>query len=315
MCAFLEPVYLNEKMVLNCAAYLWKGVALETESTAKTEGTKGGSVSVGIPFLKGMLSPFTVGAEGKKSTVEENRSAKRYTTGGLHMAVLDELRQKKMITMASTENLAATDASYVEIQAVLRPIDYYALIGTLKTLLPVGAGAQIFRDCGDKFFPTQQPNQKHQKPGQNNPGALAERYEKSFMSLLEKLEADYLTSRQLEMVMSAYGGAGTPIGVVDLDTSDSDAAEIRAKLTGGCFHVIGKVVNRIGPNESLNLMQRSVLSAGLDLANKLVSLNQEQSAIQNYVGAIEKLRPLVAKLLGPALPGPLLRVLAMSVCV
>src|SRR5258708_35243142 len=97
MATFLEPVYLNEKMVLNCAAYLWKGVALEIESTEKTESNKSGSISLGIPFLKSLLSPFTIAGESKKGTVEENKYARRYTVGGLHMAVLDELRNKKMI--------------------------------------------------------------------------------------------------------------------------------------------------------------------------------------------------------------------------
>jgi hypothetical protein len=67
MNSFLEPVYLNEKMVLNCAAYLWKGVALETELTAKSEGTKSASSSVGISFLKGLFTPFTIGGECKEA--------------------------------------------------------------------------------------------------------------------------------------------------------------------------------------------------------------------------------------------------------
>ena len=36
---FLEPVYLNEKMVLNCAAYVFKGYSSksETQNTTQTE--------------------------------------------------------------------------------------------------------------------------------------------------------------------------------------------------------------------------------------------------------------------------------------
>ena len=123
MATFLEPVYLNEKMVLNCAAYLWKGVALETESTEKIEMAKTGSISLGIPFLKSLLSPLTVGGEVKKGSTEENKFARRYTVGGLHMAVLDELREKKMIQDLSSANLLTADGSYVDIKAVLRPID------------------------------------------------------------------------------------------------------------------------------------------------------------------------------------------------
>lgn len=35
MSIFLEPVYLNEKRVLNAAAYLFKGYSLESESVAE----------------------------------------------------------------------------------------------------------------------------------------------------------------------------------------------------------------------------------------------------------------------------------------
>ena len=54
-------------------------------------------MSLGIPFLKSLLSPITIAGEMKKGTIEENKYARRYTVGGLHMAVLDELREKKMI--------------------------------------------------------------------------------------------------------------------------------------------------------------------------------------------------------------------------
>ena len=204
----------------------------------------------------------------------------------------------------------------MDIQAVLRPIDFYALIGTLKTILPVGS--QVIRDFGDKLMP-QQPGGnnpvKHAKPSQGQVPSLAGRSEKSLTSLVEKLKSDYLTSKQLEMIMSSGGVSGTPLGVVDLDMSDVDPSEVRAKLTGGSFHVIGKVVNRIGPSDSLNLMQRSVLSSGVELINKLMTLPEFKEAGVNWVAAIAKIGPLIEKLLAPTIKGPLIRVLEMSVCI
>ena len=48
---FLEPVYLNEKMVLNCAAYVFKGYSLESEinGTTQTEHSRAGKA--GLTFL------------------------------------------------------------------------------------------------------------------------------------------------------------------------------------------------------------------------------------------------------------------------
>ncbi len=316
MTSFLEPVFLNEKMVLNCAAYLWKGVALETELTEKTEHNKGGTISFGIPFLKSLLSPITMAGELKKGSMEENKYARRYTVGGLHMAVLDELRSRKMIETVNPSDLLSSNASYIDIQAVLRPIDYYALIRTLKTILPVVT--QIIRDFGDKFIPRQQGGNdpsKHSKHSQSPTLSLAERYETSLTTLLESLESDYLTSKQLEMVMWSGGAPDTPLGVVDLDMSDADPAEVKAKLTGGNFHIIGKIVNKLGNSESMNLMQRSVLSSGLEVINKLMTLPELKEAGNNWVTAIEKARPMTEKLISPTIQGPLIRVAAMSVCI
>ncbi len=91
----LEPVYLNEKMVLNCAAYLFKGVALETESTEQRATSSTGNLQLGFKFLQNFLSPVSATGEHVRSTTSETRAARRYTLGGLHMSVLDELQERK----------------------------------------------------------------------------------------------------------------------------------------------------------------------------------------------------------------------------
>ncbi len=37
---FLEPVYLNETMLMNCASYFFKGISLEAETISNTENSK-----------------------------------------------------------------------------------------------------------------------------------------------------------------------------------------------------------------------------------------------------------------------------------
>ncbi|MCL5110367.1 MAG: hypothetical protein M1401_16185 [Chloroflexi bacterium] len=143
---FLEPVYLNEKMMLNCAAYLFGGVALESEVTKKSDTSGGGSVKLGLPFLQSLLGVVGVEGDLKRATSEESRAARRYTVGGLHMSVLDELNKHDMFFHGSAKHvpsLIQTDKSYVEIPAVLRPVDYYMLIGTLKAAVPLVGGQGI----------------------------------------------------------------------------------------------------------------------------------------------------------------------------
>lgn len=137
---FLEPVYLNEKMVLNCAAYLFGGVALETEVKSKTDTAGSASIKMGIPFLQSVIGTIGFGGEVKRAESEESRAARRYTLGGLHMSVIDELRNRGMFLQASANDVASlieTDKPYVEVQAALRPVDYYLLIGTLKAAVPL----------------------------------------------------------------------------------------------------------------------------------------------------------------------------------
>ena len=135
---FLEPVYLNEKMVLNCAAYIFKGYSLESEvsDTTETEGSFGGKA--GFNFLKKLVS-LNLEAGSKRSSTTENRSARRYTVGGLHMSLIDELHNRKMLHAIGPESLGEDldGIGYVETLAELRPVDFYALIDTLRMAIPI----------------------------------------------------------------------------------------------------------------------------------------------------------------------------------
>ena len=75
MSFYVEPVYLNEKMVLNCAAYVFKGVAMESEvSEGNTEKNKG-NLSLGFKFLQDLLSPISASAEQQKEKTIATKTA------------------------------------------------------------------------------------------------------------------------------------------------------------------------------------------------------------------------------------------------
>ena len=135
---FLEPVYLNEKMVLNCAAYMFKGYSLESETndTTQIEHNRGGKA--GVSFLKQLVS-IGVEAGSKESSTTGNRSARRYTVGGLHMSLLDELHTRDMLHAIDSHSVGANldGIGYVEMLAELRPVDFYALIDTLRMIIPI----------------------------------------------------------------------------------------------------------------------------------------------------------------------------------
>jgi hypothetical protein len=44
------------------------------------------------------------------------------------------------------------------------------------------------------------------------------------------------------------------LGIVDIDVSDSDPASVKARLTDGKFHVIGKVTKYVDQGQTLSLV-------------------------------------------------------------
>ena len=232
---FLEPVYLNEKMVLNCAAYVFKGYSLESEvnDTAQTGHSRGGKA--GFSFLDRLIS-LGIEAKSERSSTTGNRSARRYTVGGLHMALIDELHSLRMLHAISPESLGEdldSGISYVEMLAELRPVDFYALIDTLRIAIPIAEKilTSIVKPLYDqhrKSQPEVQPLDQGQNPSlskkrrgnrsnqaQNQQEAQqgldklqlalgeTENYASALQGLLGHLETDYRRSKQIEMVMWA----------------------------------------------------------------------------------------------------------------
>ena len=135
---FLEPVYLDEKMVLNCAAYICKGYSLESETNDTTQTARSRGGKAGFNFLERLIS-IGLDAGSRQSSTTGNRSARRYTVGGLHMSLIDELHNREMLHAIDPESLRADldGTSYVEMLAELRPVDFYALIDTLRIAIPI----------------------------------------------------------------------------------------------------------------------------------------------------------------------------------
>ena len=349
---FLEPVYLNEKMVLNCAAYVFKGYSLESETqdVDRVEGSK--SRKAGFSFLNKLIS-FGIEGDSKESLTTENRSARRYTVGGLHMSLIDELHNLGMLHAISPESLEEdldNSVSYVEMLAELRPVDFYALIDTLRIAIPIVEKilTSFVKPLYDKhrekqleaqsLHPSQNPSLPSSKSPkkrrgncssqaqnkqieQQNPDKLQlalgeiEKYKPAFQTLLEQLESDYRRSRQIEMVMWSVGDNPRPYGVVDLDLADYEPEELRAKLSGGTYHVVGKAIHNVKKGQSINLLQKSVLFSAVSLMNRVIEIQGETDSLKQYRQGLAAARLLIEHFGLLEVPGPALRVAAMSVCI
>ncbi|WP_023639801.1 hypothetical protein [Dickeya zeae] len=300
MSFYVEPVYLNEKMVLNCAAYVFKGVAMETEVSEGDVSRKKGNLNLGFKFLQDLLSPITASAELQKEKNIATKTARRYTLGGLHMSLIDALSESKHLERSLDLMSVNSYEHYVEMNVILKPIDFYSIIEALKVAAPLIS--QLLQNFGDKFNP--QVFTKSMK-------AELVKYEQLITNVLSELEHDYLKSGQLEMIM-VDPETGRQIGVVDIDVNDMEPLSVKAKLTDGKFKVIGRISRHVTDTESISLVQRTVLSSTLQIVEKLVSVS---SGIEKYRETMGTARLIAQKICQLSLPGPAVRIMAMSICI
>src|SRR5680860_107873 len=134
---FLEPLYINETMVLNSAAYLFKGTHTTVDSTEMAQERHSGGFGARIPGF-GMM--FDANVKGERSSGWEERISKQLTLGAIHMNVLDKLNELQMVTQVNIDKLQGSMAlheNYVECQGILYPNDYHALLHTIDVAWPL----------------------------------------------------------------------------------------------------------------------------------------------------------------------------------
>lgn len=299
---FLEPVYLNEKMMLNIAAYLFKGFTLQEEVTKDTSIDKKVKGSIGFKFLQDMITPSFEG-DLSKSNAQSLKSARTYTVGGLHMSVVEELRRLEKLTEVVLDPLSVPEKNFVAFKVILKPVDFYQIIEIIKLIKPLLI--QLLTSFGEKF-----------NPSIFNKNSIKEipKYDGFIESIIKSLEDDYLNSKQLEMLMISPE-TNNVIGIVDIDLGDIKPQEIKAKLNDGEFYIIGKVSRYVDESESMSLVQRTILSKIFDLISKAVSLDSNPDKFLKYKLALEKMQPNVEKFVQLNLKGPAVRVVAMFISI
>ena len=229
--------------------------------------------------------------------------------------------------------------------AELRPIDFYALIDTLRIAVPIVEITSIVRPLYDQHRESQwrarqqleesqnpdiaRGRKEHRRKGQPN-GDRGERerldrvqlalgetehYATAVQGLLEHLEGDYRRSKQVEMVMWSVGDEPRPYGVVDLDLAGQQPEVLRAKLAGGRYHVVGKVTHEVGTGQSINLLQKSVLFSVVSVLNRVMEAQGEADALRQYRKGLSDVKAVLEQFGLFEVRGPALRVSAMSICI
>ena len=107
---------------------------------------------------------------------------------------------------------------------------------------------------------------------------------------------------------------GNPFGVIDLDVTDYDPSEVKAKLTDGSFVVIGKLTKQVSADGQLSLVQRTFLSYIMKVLETLMGVTPDVTALTDYKNGINTAKPLVEKFCRLSINGPAYRMAAMSVC-
>ena len=300
MSFYVEPVYLNEKMVLNCAAYVFKGVAMESEISEENTASNKGNLNLGFKFLQDLIAPISASAEQQKEKSIATKTARRYTLGGLHMSLIDALNESKHLARLEDLESLSSYQHYVEINVILKPIDFYSIIEALKVTAPLIS--QLLQNFGDKFNP---------RVFTKNTKADLAKYEQLITKVLAELEIDYLKSGQLEMIM-VDPQTGRQLGVVDIDVNDMEPLSVKAKLTDGEFKVIGRISRHVNDAENISLVQRTVLSSALQIVEKIVAVS---SGIEEYREGMSSARLIAQQVCQLSLPGPAVRIMAMSICI
>jgi len=293
-------------MLLNTAAHVFDGYALSEEHQTNKAGEAKVEASVGVTLLSKLFSPVSVKGEGSKRTDKSIKSERLFTLGGLHMSLVKELSRGKnnlqtLNVTAKEDDLRKT--SFLRSTAILKPVDFYEIIQLLTLLRPLLV--KLFDEFGDQMF--------------ENRGSLTvlnevelPKYDKMIKTLLESLEEDYLRSRQLEMIMISPR-TGKPFGILDIPLGDDDPLEMKSKFNDGQFFVVGKLIRYVDKESKLSLVQRSSFSQIVILFEKLVGLSGEKEALKEFREGAQSVEKLVNNIIKLSLPGPAVRMLALSV--
>lgn len=319
----LEPIYLNEKMLLNCASYLFDGIALtqeinktNTETTNKNMNGTGSVESTGfVDFIAKAGGNINAKYESQINSNYAFNTIKTLTLGAIHMKSLDKLEEDSLIEELVINQDHVSEIPFKKIKANIKPVDFFELIQLLKAITPQ---LKPLFNIGNAQNQTNNKKPINNKANINNFNDFVELFD----NVITELEKNYLESNLLEMLMYQDGRC---IGVIDIDLQGSEPNQVKAQLNDGDFIIIGKITKTIYENEELNLLQRSLINPLLTLLEKITvitTLLQKQqegftlnSNIHQLLNIKEVAMNMINLILDIKIIGPAVRFRAMSICI
>ena len=319
----LEPIYLNEKMLLNCSSYLFDGIGLTQEiNNTNTENTNKNLKASGtiesssfIDFIAKAGGNIDANFESQINSNYAFNTIKTLTLGALHMKSLDKLVEDKLIEDLQINTQIISDIPFKRIKANIRPVDFFELIQLLKAITPQ---LKPLFNIGNAQNQTNTKKPINNQTQVNNFNDFVE----LLKNVIDELEKNYLESNLLEMLMYQDGRC---IGVVDIDLQGTEPNQVKAQLNDGDFIIIGKITKTIQENEELNLLQRSLINPLLTLLEKITVITtilqqQRESPVFNTnINQILNIKEVAMNMIDLVLQikisGPALRFRAMSICI
>ena len=319
----LEPIYLNEKMLLNCASYLFDGIGLtqeinktSAESTNKNLNASGAVESTGfVDFIAKAGGNIDAKYESQINSNYAFNTIKTLTLGALHMKSLDKLEEENLIEELKINQDEENEIPFKKIKANIKPVDFFELIQLLKAITPQ---LKPLFNIGNAQNQTNYKKIVSNKTNINNFNDFVELFD----NVITELEKNYLESNLLEMLMYQEGQC---IGVVDIDLQGYEANQVKAQLNDGDFIIIGKITKTVYGGEELNLLQRSLINPLLTLLEKITIISTlfqkkeqnfvSENSIHQFLNIKETVMQLISLLLDIVIKGPAVRFRAMSICI
>lgn len=313
----LEPIYLNEKMLLNCPGYLFDGVETstnisQTNSNQTNNGLKG-TANLGTNGILEWLAKAEGNIEGNLNNQNNNNysksSTKYLTLGAIHMKVLKELYTNKYVYEIQDISNIKNDIPYKKIEGILQPVDFFEIIQIIKSLTP--HFETIFNLFGNQIFKTPSTPQKKGTP--TNQATNAKNSIQILTGIIHELEKNYLESNLLEMMILDKNGEC--VGIVDLDINDQDPKRIKAQLTDGYFHIYGKITKIVNPDGEIDLIQRSLISPLIRILEQGFITWEDHQKANQFLMIKETILQKLNQVLKLKIKGPAVRIRAMSICI
>lgn len=259
---YLEPVFLNDSMLYNSAAYLLEHLNQKEEVIEEISKRAGVHAKLFIPFLGGN----GLGGEAGKDSMVQHKYTRSINSGALHMELVSKLKENHQLKILDADHIRSeisegVEEPYVAVKARLVQSDFPSVLNAISIGMPLGEAIMAIVGGGES---TQIPsgNQGGGRSSNRNAAKRSNadqdwftRYRGPILEVAKELERDYSASGTLQLLLSREGRPGEPFGVVGIDPDSQEPVHaLASKLSGGDYWIIGKIVETADSDANISLI-------------------------------------------------------------